>query len=576
MRDCGMASTYDALLERLRPAFDALKEGSDPVLRPSDRGDFQANGALALAKELGQRPADLAQELARSIDLTGVGTLEVSGPGFLTITLEDPFIDAELERAAADARLGVPLADHQHTVVIDYSHPNVAKEMHVGHLRSTIIGDSVRRIYEHLGHRVIARNHIGDWGTPFGMLIEHLIDVGEAQASRALSIGDLQGFYQAARTSFDASEDFRERSRHRVVLLQSGDPATRRLWEILVAQSTAYFAEVYRLLDVRLRPDEIFGESSYHDLLAGVVDELGRLGLLVEDSGAQCVFPPGFTNREGEPLPLIVRKSDEGYGYAATDLAAIRQRVRDLHADEILYIVGAPQSQHLEMVFATARMAGWLPDSVNCRHVAFGSVLGTDHKMLRSRGGTSSRLIDLVTEAIDRAEESLRARGVEFDGDERHRLSVQIARSALKYADLATERVKDYVFDLERMLAFEGDTGPYLEYAHARIRSIFRRLEEPADSTVPISVGAPAERDLALTILGYPEAVRSAHENLAPHKLCTYLNGLAHRFTAFYETCPVLQSAEPVRSSRLALCALTARTLEAGLSLLGIEAVERM
>ena len=572
-----MASTYDVLLARLSDTFDTFSPGADPVLRVSDRGDYQANGVMALAKRLSRPPREVADEIAVGLDLAGIATVEVAGPGFLNLTLTPEFLDRQLRSQLTDDHLGLEAPEPPRRVVIDYSAPNVAKEMHVGHLRSTVIGDALARMYRFAGHQVIARNHVGDWGTPFGMLIEHLLDLGEDAAISSLSIGDLDAFYRSARTKFDDDDTFKERSRLRVVALQAGDPETRRLWKILVDQSVAYFTEVYTKLDVTLVADDVVGESFYNDLLAGIVADLGTAGLIEESGGALCVFPPGFTNRDGERLPLIVQKRDEGFGYAATDLAAVRDRVDRLHADEMLYVVGAPQSQHFEMVFAVARMAGWLPDRVRCEHVAFGNVLGPDRKMFKTRAGETVKLVDLLDEAIDRAQVALADRGVLLDDVARHELATQIARAAVKYADLSTERQRDYVFDLDRMLAFEGDTGPYLQYAHARVASIFRRLGEPVDfDDVVFTLGVPQERDLALGLLEFPEAFAQSLEALGPHRLCAYLFDLAQRFTAFYDACPVLNAEEPTRTERLALCALTSRTLATGLSVLGIESPDQM
>ncbi len=572
-----MTSTYETLLSRLQVAFDAVEPGADPVLRTSDRGDYQANGVMALAKRLGRVPREVADEIVSVAQLGDVADVEIAGPGFLNLTLRPSFLDEQLRTLALDPRLGIVAATSPKRVIIDYSAPNVAKEMHVGHLRSTVIGDALARMNCFAGNDVIARNHVGDWGTPFGMLIEHLLDLGEDQAAAALSIGDLDGFYKEARVKFDADDAFKERSRARVVALQSGDAETLRLWHILVNQSIAYFSEVYSKLDVTLKESDVVGESAYNEMLEGVVRDLDELGLLVESEGALCVFPPGFQNREGDPLPLIVRKSDDGFGYAASDLAALRDRVATLHGDELLYVVGAPQAQHLEMVFAVARLANWLPDTVRCEQVVFGNVLGPDHKMLKSRGGETVKLVRLVDEAIERAYVILDDRGTELDGDEKFHLAEQIARAAIKYADLSTERQHDYVFDLDRMIAFEGDTGPYLQYAHARLRSIFRRLGEawePGDAHFALE--AKAERELALGLVALPEAFTSSLSSLQPHRLCTYLFDVAQRFTSFYDACPVLSAEGALREERLALCDLTARTLQLGLSVLGIEAPERM
>jgi len=531
---------------------------------------------MALAKSEGVAPRELATRVLEHLDLSDVGVVEVAGPGFLNITLTPQFLDAQLRELGRDQRLGVPRREGQR-VVIDYSAPNVAKEMHVGHLRSTVIGDALARLHRFRGDVVIARNHVGDWGTPFGMLIEHLLDLGEEAAVASLSIGDLDSFYRAARAKFDADDAFKERSRLRVVALQSGDPETRRLWQLLVDESVAYFADVYQALDVTLTPADVVGESYYNDMLADVVADLASAGLLVESDGALCVFPSGFTTREGDPLPLIVQKRDEGFGYAATDLAAVRDRVVRLGADEMLYVVGAPQAQHFAMVFAVARAAGWLPDAVHCEHVAFGNVLGPDRKMFKSRTGETVKLIGLLDEARSRARVALATRSPEMDDDARETLATQIARAAVKYADLSTDRQRDYVFDLDRMIAFEGDTGPYLQYAHARLRSILRRVPEAtAIDAVTFSLTEDAERQLALGVMGFPEALDGALATSQPHRLSGYLFDLAQRLSAFYEACPVIAAPEPVRGERVALCEITARTLALGLSLLGIDAPDQM
>jgi len=521
-------------------------------------------------------PREMATLILSHLDLAGVADVEVAGPGFLNLTLTTGFLDEQLRTLLFDERLGAATISGR-TAVIDYSAPNVAKEMHVGHLRSTVIGDALARMYRFRGYRVIARNHVGDWGTPFGMLIEHLLDLGEDEAIASLSIGDLDSFYRGARAKFDADDAFKERSRARVVALQSGDAETRRLWRILVDESVAYFAEVYAALNVTLTPADVVGESYYNDMLEDVVRDLDAAGLLVESGGALCVFPEGFTNRDGEPLPLIVQKRDEGFGYAATDLAAVRDRVSRLHADEILYVVGAPQGQHFEMVFAVARAAGWLPDSVRCEHVAFGNVLGPDRKMFKTRSGETVKLIGLLDEATERADAALALRSSDLSEADRHHLARQIARAAVKYADLSTDRQRDYVFDLDRMIAFEGDTGPYLQYAHARLRSIFRRLDTPWEpGAVTFELREDPARSLALGLVAFPEALEGALATLQPHRLSGYLFDVAQRFTTFYEACPVLSAPEPTRSERLALCELTSRTLALGLSLLGIEAPDQM
>ena len=571
-----MTSTYDTLLSRLQSAFDTLEEGADPVLRTSDRSDYQANGVMALAKRLGRPPRDVAEEILGRAELSGVAAVEIAGPGFLNLTLSPEFLAEQLTGLRDDDRLGIEAVTQTKTVVIDYSAPNVDKEMHVGNLRSTVIGDALARMYRFAGHHVVARNHVGDWGTPFAMLIEHLLDSGEGDDA-TLSIGDLDAFYKEARTKFDADDSFKERSRSRVVALQSGDPETLRLWRVIVDQSIAYLDLVYRDFGVTLTPNDVVGESFYNNMLSDVVTDLAAAGLIVESGGALCVFPPGFTNRDGEALPLIVRKSDEGFGYAASDLAAVRDRVDNLHADEMLYVVGVPQAQHFEMVFAVARMAGWLPERVRCEHVTFGNVLGPDRKMFKSRSGETVKLASLLGEAIERADAALQERNSDLDDAARTQLAVEIARAAIKYADLSTDRHHDYIFDLDRMIAFEGDTGPYLQYAHARLRSIFRRLGTPWESpVVAFSLDTPQERHLALGLLAFPEAFEASLATLQPHRLCVYLFDLAQRLTAFYDACPVLTSEGVLRDQRLALCDLAARTLSIGLSVLGIDAPEKM
>jgi arginyl-tRNA synthetase len=576
------------LTDRLAPAFAAVAgEPADPVVRRSQRADFQADGALALARRLGRNPRDIAAEIVERAELADIASaVEVAGPGFINVTVEGDTLGTLLTGIVGDPRLGVPPATAIETVIVDYSAPNVAKEMHVGHLRSTVIGDAVVRLLDWLGHQVIKANHVGDWGTPFGMLIEHLVDVGEDEAAHELSLGDLNAFYQAARRKFDADDTFKERSRQRVVALQSGDETTRRLWHLLVEQSERYFLTVYDRLDVQLTTADFAGESFYNDMLEPVIDELAELGLLRDSEGAKCVFPAGFTNREGDPLPLIVRKSDGGYGYAATDLAAIRYRTGKLAATRLLYVVGAPQNQHLEMVYEAAREAGWLREPARAEHVSFGSVLGTDGKMLRTRAGASIKLIELVDEAVARAAEVVAEKNPSLDVAEREAVARIVGIGAVKYADLSTDRNRDYVFDYDRMLSFDGNTAPYLQYAHARIHSIFRRagidpaglVEADADGDAAhrVIVAEPAERALALELLGFSGVVDDVADTLEFHRLAGYLYGLATTFTSFYEQCPVLRAEGEVRASRLALCALTARTLAVGLGLLGIVAPDRM
>jgi arginyl-tRNA synthetase len=474
---------------------------------------------------------------------------------------------------AADERLGVPLLLAER-VPVDYSAPNVAKEMHVGHLRTTVVGDAIVRVLEHLGHEVVRQNHIGDWGTPFGMLIEHLLDVGEGSDDARLVATDPNAFYQAARTKFDSDESFATRARARVVALQAGDPATRQVWLELVELSKRYFNRIYSRLGVTLTDDDLAGESTYNDLLPGVCDELESKGLARMSHGALCVFLDGYTGREGEPVPLIIRKSDGGYGYATTDLATIRHRVEVLRADRAVYVIGAPQALHLKMVWETARRAGWLPDRVTPVHVQIGNVLGDDRKILKTRQGAPLRLTALLDEAVAKARSVLDDARPDLDEATRASIAPQVGIGAVKFADLSVAHQSEYVFDLDRMTALTGSTGPYLQYAVTRIRSILRSA-----GGLPIgrvSVAAPEERALALTLLGFGDVVHDVGTTLEPHRLCTFLIEVAQSFSSFYERCPVLKAMEPTRTERLALCRLTVGVLETGLGLLGIEAPERM
>jgi arginyl-tRNA synthetase len=577
-----MADPIVSVSRRLADAFSAVAGTSvDPVVRPSDRADAQANGALAIAKTLGVQPREVAQKaLDAAGDLSDILlSTEIAGPGFINLVFSDDYLAQQLTLAMAENTLGVRVSDDPHTVVIDYSAPNVAKEMHVGHLRSTVIGDALVRVMGFVGHTVVRENHIGDWGTPFGMLIEHLIDLGEENAAHELGVGDLDGFYKQARAKFEASDEFKTRARHRVVMLQGGDDDTMRLWRTLVKESTRYFNKVYSQLDVLLTDDDLMGESAYNDLLSVVVDRLRDSGLLVESDGAEVVFPEGFTNRENEPLPLIIRKGDGGYNYATSDLGCVIDRVERIGARTVLYVVGAPQAQHLQMVEAVARMAKWMPEGYVMNHVSFGSVLGSDRKILKSRAGETVKLAALLDEAVVRAEAAVAEKNPDMSEAERSDVANMIGIGAVKYSDLSTDRVKDYIFDWERMLSFEGNTAPYLQYAHARICSIFRRAEVSRASVrgVTPSLAQPQERALALRLLRFDSAVWEMIDTLSPHKLCTYLFDLATDFTAFYEHCPVLKTGhEDTRESRLALCDATARVMEQGLALLGIRAPEQM
>jgi arginyl-tRNA synthetase len=586
----GLLTVIDAVLA---PVFAELEPGVPTGLRPSQHADFQVDGAIALARRIGRPPREVAQEVLERANARGLRAVcesaEVAGPGFINLRLSAEFLADQLRAMASDrAALGTVSAPEPVTVVVDYGAPNAAKQMHVGHLRSTIIGDAIVRLLEATGHRVLRENHVGDWGAPFGMLIEHLVDIGEAEASHELEVGDLEAFYQSARAVYDKDPDFAQRSRERVVLLQSGEPATLRLWQMLVQRSIKHFDEVFHRLGAKLTPDDVVGESYYSELLPGIVTELASSGLLVESDGAQCVFPPGHTNREGSPLPLIVQNSVGGYTYAATDLAAIKDRTCRLGAKLLIYVVGLPQAVHFQMVFAAARLAGWLPDGTEAVHVGFGNILGPDGKMFRTRQGGTVKLAELLDEAVDRAKALIVDRaeqaGQQVEGD-LDAIARAVGIGAVKYSDLSTDRTRDYRFDWDRMLSLDGNTAPYIQYAHARTCSIFRKSGEAglggaAEALCPGRAGPPGEREereLAKRLLGFGEAVALSLENYSPHKLCSYLFDLAGVFTSFYEHCPVLHARDAqTRSARLVLCAMTGAVLEKGLDLLGIEAPGRM
>ncbi len=579
-----MADPMSSLVPVLQDAFaqvTGLAAASiDPVVRPSERADAQVNGALALAKQVGRPP----RELAQAVVATGALELlcsdaEVAGPGFINLTLRPRFVAGLVGAAALDARAGVTLDPSPERIVVDYSAPNVAKEMHAGHLRTTVIGDAIVRILQFLGHTVIRENHLGDWGTPFGMLIEHLVDLGGLDRAGEMDVSDLNAFYQAARVKFDASDEFKERARERVVLLQGrDDPATLALWQILVNVSLKHFNDLYAKLGVLLTDADIAGESKYQDLMLTVLPRLDAAGLLHESAGAQVVSVPGYTNREGDPLPLIVQARTGGFNYATSDLACVIDRVENVHATRLVYVVGTPQSQHLAMVFKVAEMAGIIAPPTRAIHVNFGSVLGEDRKMLRSRSGDPVTFSELVDEAIARGRAAVAERSPELTDEDQHVLGQSIGIGALKYAELSVDRVKDYVFDWDRLLSFEGNTGPYLQYAHARICSIFRRggIERATVRGVEPVLDTEQEKALALKAMQFDTAVHAASDSYSPHKLATYLFELAQQFTTFYDACPVLRADEPTRRSRLALCDVSARVLETGLGLLGIDAPERM
>ncbi len=552
---------------------------AEALVRPSTREgvDYQCNVAMSLAKTVKRSPRDVAQAVVEHLDSADlVEDPEIAGPGFVNLVLRRDWLQEQAAGLLGDDRLGVASTDAPRRVAIDLSSPNVAKEMHVGHLRSSIIGDAVMRLLRFAGHEVIPHNHLGDWGTPFGMLIEHLVDEGWKADTGSHSISDLNGFYVAARKKFDADPDFVERARERVVALQGGDEETLALWRGLVEESTRHFEKVYGLLGIGLTPEDVYGESFYNPYLADTVAELEAKGLTEVSDGALCVFPPGFSNREGDRLPLIIRKSDGGYNYASTDLATIRYWVREREVTDLLYVVGTPQAQHFTMVFAAARQAGYLTDQ-HAEHIGFGSILGEDGKTIRSRAGGTLKLVDLLTEAVDHAAAVIAERTA-FDAEEQARLAKVVGIGAVKYADLSNDRERDYVFTWEKMLAKEGNTSVYLQYANARIRSILVKAGEVPSPGAPVVLTEPAERALVVKLLGFPAAIDAAVEAYAPHKLSTYLFETASTFTTFYDSCPILKegTGPEARESRLVLAQLTSRVLVLGLSLLGIDAPERL
>ncbi|WP_307624188.1 arginine--tRNA ligase [Streptomyces sp. V3I7] len=586
-----VTSLTDLVNQRLSDALaSSLPEadGVDPLLRRSDRADFQANGILALAKKAKANPRELAAQVVDRIT-TGdvIKAVEVSGPGFLNITIADKAITENLAARYADpVRLGVPLAERPGTSVIDYAQPNVAKEMHVGHLRSAVIGDSVVQLLEFTGENVVRRHHIGDWGTQFGMLIQYLIEHpheldhkagDDLQASGEEAMSNLNRLYKASRALFDSDEEFKTRARRRVVDLQAGDPETLAMWQKFVDESKIYFYSVFDKLDMEIQDPDVVGESGYNDMLQETCRLLEESGVAVRSEGALCVFFDDIKGPDGNPVPLIVQKSDGGFGYAATDLSAIRDRVFNLKATSIVYVVDARQSLHFRMVFETARRAGWLNDDVHAHQLAFGTVLGKDGKPFKTREGETVRLVDLLDEAVERASAVVREKAQDLSEEEIAERGAQVGIGAVKYADLSTSANRDYKFDLDQMVSLNGDTSVYLQYAYARIRSILRKAGEVRPAAHPELELSDAERALGLHVDSFAEVVAEAAAEYAPHKLAAYLYQLASLYTSFYDKCPVLKAETPEQvENRLFLCDITARTLHQGMALLGIRTPERL
>ncbi|WP_405556240.1 arginine--tRNA ligase [Streptomyces canus] len=582
-----VTSLSDSVNQQLSSAISAtLPEASaDPLLRRSDRADFQANGILALAKKAKANPRELATQVVAKVESGDViKDIEVSGPGFLNVTITDRAITDNLAARYADAtgRLGVPYAPDPGITVVDYAQPNVAKEMHVGHLRSAVIGDALRAMLDFTGERTIGRHHIGDWGTQFGMLIQYLFEnPGElapaADVDGEQAMSNLNRVYKASRVLFDADEEFKERARKRVVALQSGDKETLELWQQFVDESKVYFYSVFEKLDMEIRDDEIVGESAYNEGMPETARLLEEMGVAERSEGALVVFFDEIRGKDDQPVPLIVQKADGGFGYAASDLTAIRNRVVDLNATSLLYVVDVRQSLHFKMVFEAARRAGWLTDGVTAHNMGYGTVLGADGKPFKTREGETVRLEDLLDEAVQRAAEVVREKAKDLTEDEIQERAAQVGIGAVKYADLSTSPNRDYKFDLDQMVSLNGDTSVYLQYAYARIRSILRKAGEVRPAAHPELELADAERALGLHLDAFGSTVFEAAAEYAPHKLAAYLYQLASLYTSFYDKCPVLKAETQAQvENRLFLCDLTARTLHQGMALLGIRTPERL
>ena len=571
------ARVEDAITRAFGPGVAKPEQVVLPTRDPR-HGDYSSPAAMTAAKALGRNPFELAEQLAAALDVADIcETPEVMRPGFVNVRLRPDWLASRISAEVGDDRLGLSPVAAPELIVVDYSAPNVAKEMHVGHLRSTIIGDCLANVLEHVGHRLDRVNHVGDWGAQFGMLLVHLEDLRDA--GQTLDLTDVEAFYRAANARDKEDDAFRQRARNRVVELQAGEETARDAWSELVELTRANNQGVYDLLDVGGLEER--GESFYQPMLADVVDELEQKGLLVEDQGAKVVFVEGFTNKEGDPLPLIVQNRHGGYGYATTDLAALRHRVRDLGAKRVIYVVDAGQSQHLAMVFVVARNAGWVPEDVEVTHVPFGLVLGEDGKRLRTRSGDNVRLRELLQEAVDRARAFVVERAEER-GDELPADLEDVARTigigAVKYADLSQNRQSNYVFSFDKMLTLKGNTAPYLQYAYARMRSILREAgwAEQPPSAPEVLLDHETEVELAKRLVATGDVVVRLADEYAPNHLCAHLYDVSQAFNQFYEHCRVLQVEEPVRTSRLALCEVTARTLQTGLALLGIGVLERI
>jgi arginyl-tRNA synthetase len=572
-------SIKDSLNIRFKHAMQALDIPSEcsPLMNLSGKpqfGDYQANGAMGAAKKLKTNPRELAQKIVQQVDLTEIAEkTEIAGPGFINITLKNQYI-ADCLKHCLDAANTQPK-----NVVIDYSGPNLAKEMHVGHLRSTIIGDALARVLDYQGHNVIRQNHMGDWGTQFGMLIAEL-ELQLSQGDQAeLALSDLEVFYQQAKKHFDADPEFADTARAYVVKLQSGDPKCLKLWQQFIDVSVAHNTEIYNKLNVGLNSEHIKPESAYNDQLQGIVDDLCNRQLAVESDGAKVVFLQQLADKNGDPSPMIVQKSGGGFLYATTDLAALKYRAATLNADRILYFIDARQSLHMKQVFATALQANYANSSIGLEHHAFGTMMGSDGKPFKTRSGGTVKLADLLQEAVERAEKLVSAKNPDLGDNEIKDIARKVGIGAVKYADLCKTRTNDYIFDWDSMLSFEGNTAPYLQYAYTRIFSIFRKADIQLEGfSANVSISQAEEKQLALKLLQFNEVVNQVAKDCYPHSLCSYLYELSSLFMSFYEHCPILKPeiAPETAQSRLQLCAYSASILQKGLDLLGIEVMEKM
>ncbi|WP_122070412.1 arginine--tRNA ligase [Salmonella enterica] len=571
------------LSEKVSQAMIAAGAPADcePQVRQSAKvqfGDYQANGMMAVAKKLGMAPRQLAEQVLTHLDLSGIASkVEIAGPGFINIFLEPAFLAEQVQQALASDRLGVSQPTRQ-TIVVDYSAPNVAKEMHVGHLRSTIIGDAAVRTLEFLGHHVIRANHVGDWGTQFGMLIAWL-EKQQQENAGDMALADLEGFYRDAKKHYDEDEAFAERARNYVVKLQSGDTYFREMWRKLVDITMTQNQITYDRLNVTLTRDDVMGESLYNPMLPGIVADLKAKGLAVESEGATVVFLDEFKNKEGDPMGVIIQKKDGGYLYTTTDIACAKYRYETLHADRVLYYIDSRQHQHLMQAWTIVRKAGYVPDSVPLEHHMFGMMLGKDGKPFKTRAGGTVKLADLLDEALERARRLGAEKNPDMSADELEKLANAVGIGAVKYADLSKNRTTDYIFDWDNMLAFEGNTAPYMQYAYTRVLSVFRKadIDEQALASAPVIISEDREAQLAARLLQFEETLTVVAREGTPHVMCAYLYDVAGLFSGFYEHCPILSAEnDAVRNSRLKLAQLTAKTLKLGLDTLGIETVERM